>query len=159
MSISLNDRLKRLEFKYGKKPPATSKRLKVYYGWRKLSKTIKRESLTVIFLNDTTGPRIGKDDNDGVTRFINIAHCRWQTEDEMRDAKCFNRIYSVYEIFMDDKHIQGSLELALQINYNSDRNHVSEDERKLIRDKLRESYMNVHPDYKEPCGQQKFIDF
>lgn len=158
MSRLLNDRLKRIESKYGKKPPAASKRLKVYYGWRKLSKTIKRESLTVIFLNDMTGPRIGKDDNDGVTRFINIAHCRWQTKDEMKDAESSNRIYSVYEIYMDDKNIQGSLQMALQCNYNADKNNVCDEERQLIRDKLREAYMMAHPDYKEPQGVQMFFN-
>ena len=42
------------------------KLLPVYYGWAKINKIAKREALTVIFLNDTTGPRIGKDGYDGV---------------------------------------------------------------------------------------------
>lgn len=158
MSI-LQDQLKRLEAKHGKKSTAPLQRLRVYYGWRKTNKAIKRESLAVIFLNGNPGPRFDKDGNNGVTRYIHVAYSRLQTEQEMQDCELYIKMYSIYEIFMDDKQIQGSLELALQANYNDDRNQVSEDERQLIKEKLREAYLELHPDYKEPHGVQLFIDF
>lgn len=127
------------------------KLLPVYYGWAKINKIAKREALTVIFLNDTTGPRIGKDGYDGVTRFIEVCHMRYQTEAELADAKAANRVYTVYSIFMDDKHINGSLEAALHTNFEADKNHVSEKERRKIRDKLRVHFISKHPDYKESC--------
>lgn len=126
------------------------KLLPVYYGWAKINKIAKREALTVIFLNDTTGPRIGKDGYDGVSRFIEICHMRYQTEAELTDARFANRVYTVYSIFMDDKHINGSLEAALRINFDADKNHVSENERRKIMEKLKVHYMSKHPNYKEP---------
>lgn len=126
------------------------KLLPVYYGWAKINKIAKREALTVIFLNDTTGPRIGKDGYDGITRFIEVCHMRYQTEAELADAKAANRVYTVYSIFMDDKHINGSLEAALHTNFEADKNHVSETERRKIMEKLRVHFISKHPDYKEP---------
>ena len=126
------------------------KLLPVYYGWAKINKITKREALTVIFLNDTTGKRIGKDGYDGVSRFIEICYMRYQTEAELKDARLANRIYTVYSIFMDDKHINGSLETALRTNFNADKNHVSENERRKILENLKVKYMNKHRNYQEP---------
>ena len=131
------------------------KLLPVYYGWAKINKIAKREALTVFFLNDKTGPRIGKDGYDGVSRFIEICHMRYQTEEEMKDARSATRVYTVYSIFMDDKHINGSLEAALRKNFDADKNHVSEDERRKIMEKLKVHYMRKHPNYKEPKNQSK----
>lgn len=156
---TLQDQLKRLEAKHGKKSTVPLQRLRVYYGWRKTSRIIKRESLAVVFLNDDPGPRICKDGYDGVSRYIHVVYSRWQTKEECLDGKLCNRMYTIYEIYMDDKHIQGSLELALQANYMADRNNVSEEERQQIMKKLREAYLGLHPGYKEPQGVQLYIDF
>lgn len=146
----LQERLKLIEAKYGKRATPVMKHLPVYYGWAKINRIQKREALTVIFLNDTTGPRIGKDDNDGVTRFMVPVYRRWQTEEEASDALFHNRVYTVYSIFMDDKKVNGSLEAALEANFEADRNHVKESERNIIRQMLRNKYLAEHPDYKEP---------
>ena len=127
------------------------KLLPVYYGWAKINKIAKREALTVIFLNDTTGPRTGRDGYDGVSRFIEICHMRYQTEAERSDAQHANRVYSVFSIYMDDKHINGSLDAALRTNFDADRNHVSEKERREIMEKLKFHYMRKHPNYREPA--------
>lgn len=156
---TLQDQLKRLEAKHGKESTAEQQRLRVYYGWRKLSKSVKRESLAVVFLNDDPGPRIDKDGYDGVTKYIHVAYSRWQTKQESLDGKLSNRMYTMYEIFMDDKYVQGSLERALKVNYDKDKNNVSKKEREIIRDKLRVAYLTSHPDYREPHGVQLFIDF
>ena len=156
---TLQDQLKRLEAKHGKESTAEQQRLRVYYGWRKLSKSVKRESLAVVFLDDDPGPRIDKDGYDGVTKYIHVAYSRWQTKQEALDGKLSNRMYTMYEIFMDDKYVQGSLERALQANYDSDKNNVSKKEREIIRDKLRVAYLASNPDYREPHGVQLFIDF
>lgn len=130
------------------------KLLPVYYGWAKLNKIAKREALAVFFLNDKTGPRVGRDGYDGVTRFIEICYTRFQTAKELKDAEFATRIYSVYNIFMDDKKIKGSLEAALQANFEADKNHVSDKERRTIMEKLRAGYLRKHPDYKEPTAIQ-----
>lgn len=135
------------------------KLLPVYYGWAKINKIAKREALTVIFLNDDVGPRIGKDGYDGVSRFIEICHMRYQTEAELTDAQFANRVYSVYSIFMDDKHINGSLEAALRTNFDADKNHVSENERRKIMEKLKIHYMSKHRNYKEPTKRAVQLTF
>ena len=106
-------------------------RLRVYYGWAKLNKVVKREALTVIFLNDDPGPRYNKDGYNGVSRYINVAYSRVQTSEEESDRVHVNRMYSVYSIFMDDKYVQGSLERALQVNYDSDQYNVSRVDRDI----------------------------
>lgn len=135
------------------------KLLPVYYGWAKINKIAKREALTVIFLNDDVGPRIGKDSYDGVSRFIEICYMRYQTKEELTDANFANRVYTIYSIFMDDKHINGSLEAALRTNFNADENHVSENERKKIMEKLKVHYMSKHRNYQEPTKTPVQLSF
>lgn len=149
----LENTLKRLDAEHGKKQTSKRKPLKVYYGWAKLNAIQKREALTVIFLNDETPPRINKDGMDGVTKYMTPVYCRNQTIGEMKDAKSSNRQYTVYSIFMDDKRIAGSLQNALRENYNADVRNVNPDENMKIYEALRESYMQEHPEYKEPTIQ------
>lgn len=134
-------------------------KLPVYYGWAKLNKIAKREALTVIFLNDITPPRISKDGYDGVTRYIDVCAMRYQTDGEREDARLSNRLYTVYSIFMDDKHIRGSLDAALHTNFMADKNNVSEKDRKEIMEKLRTHYIATHRNYREPRGYQLSIEF
>lgn len=129
------------------------RKLYVYYGWAKLNKIMKKESLMIIYTNGVTGPRVGKDGNDGVSKFMNIAYKRKQTEEEAKDAQWHNRIYTCYEIYMDDRFIKGSLEAALNENNKADQNNVSKNERDKIKDILRRMYLETHPGYKEPVRQ------
>ena len=43
----------------------------------------------------------------------------------MSDAPAYNRVFTVYYVFLDDKAVKGSLSRALQINSESDKNHVT----------------------------------
>ena len=150
----LNYQLKLLEAKQKQQHKSTApKGLRVYYGWRKLGKVVKKESLIVIFLNDNPGPRLTKDGYDGVTRWMHVAYSRVQTSGEARDSVYSNRMYTIFEIFMDDKYVQWNLERALQVNYDADKNNVSKKEREIIRDKLRVAYLASHPDYRPPVVQ------
>ena len=133
--------------------------LPVYYGWAKLNKIAKREALTVIFLNDFAPPRVNRDGKDGVTRYINVCAWRYQTDAERKDARLSNRLYTVYSIFMDDKHIRGSLDAALHTNFMADKNNVSEKVRTEIMEKLRTHYIATHRNYREPRGYQLSIEF
>lgn len=157
MSI-LQERLKRLEVTHGRNK-AVIQNLPVYYGWAKLNKIQKREALMVIFLNDQTGPRVGKDGQDGVTRFMVPVYKRWQTDEEKQDAKQSIRTYSAYSIFMDDKAVRGSLEAALEANFKADKNHVPEGERLKIKKLLRDNYLEEHSGYKEPLSRQLEFNF
>lgn len=133
--------------------------LYVYYGWSKVNKIAKREALSVIFINENVGTRIGKDGQDGVTRFMHICFRRKQTEGEVAEGSRQNRIYTRYEIYMDDKKINGSLRRALEENSRSDRNNVSAKLRKEIEKKLYEGYIHLHPHYREPHAVQQTLNF
>ena len=125
--------------------------MNVYYGWAKLNNVIRKEALSVLFINEKiVPPRINKDGYDGVSRFINVCYVRKQTAGEMEDAKQSNRIYTVFEIFLNDTKIKGSLSRALDANYEADSNNVSKAERERIKTALREGYMRLHPKYVEP---------
>ena len=131
---------------------------KVYYGWAKVGKAQKRESLCVIFLNSSTPPRINKDGKDGVTRYINVCYERYQTEEEQQDIEHISRIYTAYNIFLESKEVRGSLNKALQINFEADKYNVSKAERQRIKEALRSFFLNNHKNYKEP-GYQLEIEF
>ena len=78
---------------------------------------------------------------------------RYQTNEEMADGKCQNRIFTEYSLFLDKKPINGSLERCLYVNSESDRNNVSMAMRDRISEALRKAFMLAYPDYKEPKEQ------
>lgn len=80
----------------------------------------------------------------------NTVYTRFQTDEEALDAEGINRMYTEYSIYLDHKKIKGSLKAALQENFTADSNHVSEEERETIRQKMHAAYMISHPNYKEP---------
>lgn len=152
------DQLKRLEFRHAQdKKSAKKARLRVFYGWCKLGKIRKREGISIIYENEE-----GVADHHRMNRsFLSAQYnvCwRYQTEGEASDAKQLNRVFTEYCIFMDDKHIAGSLEEALRANSEADRYNVSPAERKRIADELRKWYMSEHRNYKEPIRQLELFE-
>ena len=142
--------LKMLEATHPKKDMPTKSRLRVYYGFSKINKIQKREAIAIAFENEEgTGweeSRAGK----SLRKVMEIVTERWQTPEEAADAAACNRAFTCYYVFLDDKKIGGSLERALDANSDADKKNVSQAERKEIRDALRMSYLNRHPDYQEP---------
>lgn len=121
--------------------------LRVWYGWAKLNKIRKREAISVIFEN-------GKQSSERTDGFIrkmqNTVYVRYQTDEEAKDAVSKSRMFTEYNIFMDDKAIKNSLDFALWVNSEADANNVSAKERAVIEEKLRTAYMADHRQYKEP---------
>ena len=121
--------------------------LRVWYGWAKLNKIRKREAISVIFEN-------GKQSSERTDGFIrkmqNTVYVRYQTDEEAKDAVSKSRMFTEYNIFMDDKAIRNSLDFALWENSEADANNVSANERAVIEAKLRAAYMSAHRQYKEP---------
>lgn len=151
MNPILQNRLSALDAIHKRKP--TSKRLRVFYGWCKVNKIRKKEAISVIFENDSQPEeRTMK----FINRMMNVVYVRDQTEEEKMDAEGHARSFTEYSLFLEEKHFQGSLELVLRCNFESDKNNVSEDERETIRKKLRESYLSSHLEYKEPVVQLEF---
>ena len=138
------DKLKKLEAEHQRHLQA-KKRLKVYYGWSKINKIQKREEEGAGWENSRSGKSLRKT--------MTVCYERYQTEKEMSDAPAYNRVFTVYYVFLDDKAVKGSLSRALQINSESDKNHVTNSERKNISEALERSFMASHIGYKEPTRQ------
>ena len=69
------------------------------------------------------------------------------------DVHVCKRLFTEYSVFMDDRHIRGSLEAALRANSDADRYNVPQAERDRIAGALRSWYLQEHRDYKEPVRQ------
>lgn len=112
----------------------------------------KKRSLSVMFENDIQGCR--SDRGQKCLRTIqDTAFERYQTEEEEKDGRKQNRIFTEYSLFIDEKPINGSLDKCLLINSESDRNHVSKAMRDKISEALRKAFLLANPGYKEPNSQ------
>lgn len=128
--------------------------LRVFYGWVKVGKIRKREAISIIFENDE---RPEKKQMRAISKFQNTVFVRKQTEKEKLDAEHSNRVFTEYSIFLDDKAIKGSLQKALKVNNDADRNNVSKTVRKQIEDSLRKAFLSAHPNYREQNSLQLSI--
>lgn len=127
-------------------------KLKVYYGWSKIGNVRKKRSLSVMFENDAQGCRSERGQRCLKTIQDTVFE-RFQDEDEEKQGKFQNRIFTEYSLFLDEKPINGSLEKILQINSEADKNHVSQAIRDRISEVLRKAFMLENPSYKEPSRQ------
>lgn len=129
--------------------------LRVFYGWAKLNKVFKREAISVIFENGTCWRN-----DKAVSRWLNVVYTRKQTDEEAKDAIGKRRMFTSYNLFLDDKKIKGNVEYALQLNYQADANNVSVSERKKIYKLLKEAYKDTHKNYhREPIQLDLFEDY
>lgn len=103
--------------------------LKAYYGLLKLTKkAIRRPSIIVVFENGKSFKNVIR-----INQMMKVLHIRNQTKQELIDAKVCNRMFTVYEMFLDDKKYNNDPEKAIEHNYMADKNHVSEQERIKIK--------------------------
>ena len=127
-------------------------KLKVYYGWAKIGNVRKKRALSVMFENDIQGCR--SDRGQSCLRTIQDTVIeRYQTEEEEKDGRKQNRIFTEYSLLLDEKPINGSLDKCLLINNEADRNHVSKAIRDKISEALRKAFLLANPGYKEPNSQ------
>lgn len=127
-------------------------KLKVYYGWAKMGNVRKKRALSVMFENDLQGCRSDRGQRCLKTMQETVIE-RYQTDEEEKEGKQQNRIFTEYSLLFDEKPINGSLERCLLINNEADRNHVSKAMRDRISEALRKAFMLAYPGYKEPNGQ------
>lgn len=114
------------------------KKLRVWYGLRRLTaKAIKKPSIIVIFENEYMAKN-----EAAINQKMKVLHTRFQTEAEMQDSENCTRVFHVYEMmFLDNKVYKKSPLLAIEHNFKADANHVSLEERTIIKEKLlREVY-------------------
>lgn len=118
--------------------------LRVWYGLRKLTPTVvKKPSIIVAFENGY----LWKNENS-IKRMMKILHCRFQTEQELEDCNMSSRVFSIWEIYLNDKKFNGDIERAIEFNYQCDSNNVSEQERIEIANKIRNEiydFYNIKP--------------
>ena len=127
-------------------------KLKVYYGWARIGNVRKKRALSVMFENDAQGCR--SDRGQRCLRTIqDTVFERYQTNEEEKEGKRQNRIFTEYSLFLDKRPINGSLERCLLINREADKNHVSKAVREKIAEALRRAFMLANPGYKEPSSQ------
>lgn len=127
-------------------------KLKVYYGWARIGNVRKKRALSVMFENEMLGCRSER--GQRCLRTIqDTVFERYQTDEEEKEGKRQNRIFTEYSLFLDEKPINGSLERCLLINSDADKNNVSKAMREKIEEVLRKAFMLDNPGYKEPCSQ------
>ena len=127
-------------------------KLKVYYGWAKTGNVRKKRALSVMFENEIQGCRSDRGQRCLRTIQDNIIQ-RNQTKEEENEGRKQNRIIKEYNLILDEKPINGSLDKCLLINSESDRNHVSKAMRDKISEALRKAFLLANPGYKEPNSQ------
>ena len=127
-------------------------KLKVYYGWARLGNIRKKRALSVMFENEMQGCRSERGQRCLRTIQDTVIE-RYQTDEEAKEGKQQNRIFTEYSLIFDEKPVNGSLERCLLMNSESDKNHVSKAMRERISEALRKAFLLTNPGYKEPCGQ------
>ena len=92
-------------------------KLKVYYGWARIGNARKKRALSVMFENEMLGCR--SDRGQRCLRTLqDTVFERYQTDEEEKEGKRQNRIFTEYSLFLDEKPINGSLQRCLLINSN-----------------------------------------
>lgn len=151
----LQYKLFELESKHKKNATAPSKHLRVFYGWAKLGKVRKKEAISVIFENERQ-----REERTlrAIAKYQHTVYVREQTAQEMQGAEGIIRVFTEYSIYLSDRHINGSLTMALKANSDADKNHISLKVRNEIEAALRSHYLLTHKDYHEPVTQL-FLEF
>lgn len=133
-------------------------KLKVYYGWSRVGNVRKKRALSVMFENEMQGCR--SDRGQRCLRTIQDTVIeRYQTDEEEKEGKQQNRIFTEYSLFLDEKPINGSLNKILQMNSDADKKHVSKEMRDKIAEALRKAFMQTNRKYREPGWQQLELNF
>lgn len=136
----------------------TMGKLKVYYGWARIGGVRKKRALSVMFENEMLGCRSER--GQRCLRTIqDTVFERYQTNEEEKEGKQQNRIFTEYSLFLDENPINGSLNKILQMNSDADKNHVSKAMRDKIAEALRKAFMKANRGYREPDGQQLELNF
>lgn len=133
-------------------------KLKVYYGWARIGNVRKKRALSVMFENEMLGCRSERGQRCLRTLQDTVFE-RYQTDEEEKEGKRQNRIFTEYSLFLDERPINGSLERCLLINSESDKNHVSKAVREKIAEALRRAFMQTNRKYREPGWQQLELNF
>lgn len=108
-------------------------RLKVWYGFAKLTKKIVRKPSVVVFYENGKS----RTNEKFIKQKMHVVYERFQTEEESKDADFCNRLFTKTEYFINEKPWHGNIEGIIHNNFVAEKNNVSEDERTHIAELLR----------------------
>lgn len=130
--------------------------LHVFYGYAKLNKSIKKPSLKIIFENADNNPQRNL---SRIKSWMHIVCVRVQTKEEALDAQFSNRVFTVYEHFINEKPYYGDIDHLLDVNFQADSNHVPVKKREEIRMQLQLAYSLIYKDAPKIDNTQLSIRF
>lgn len=87
---------------------------------------------------------------------MKVIYQRLQTDDETKDAKYSNRLFSKYEYFINEKIWKGDIEAILSHNFLADKNNVPKDEREHIKELLKKEVFDFYGDKVSRFFQSSF---
>lgn len=138
-------------FKY-KGYPKNKYPLRVFYGFKKLTKKIvKKPSVIILYENGCS-----RLNDKYVHRTMKVIYQRVQTYKEKEDAKFSNRLFSKYEYFINGKIWKGDIDAILRHNFFADKNNIPIDERELIRGFLKKEVFDFYGDKISKFFQSSF---
>lgn len=117
--------------------------LSVFYGITKLNNIIKKRSVKIVFENAWCHKNRSK-----VERLMHIFYERPQTKNEKTAAPGNVRIFSVFEMFIDQKPYLGDIDFILDQNFKADQKEVSVEERQKIKialEKALKEFYKIEP--------------
>lgn len=129
------------------------KKLRVFYGFAKLTKKMARKPELVIQYENCRSNR----SIEYIERRMIIVHTREQTSQEMESSIGCHRSFTKWGYFINDKRWKSNIDLILEDNFVAEENHVSIKERQEIRLKLEKEYYSFYKVDKKPKGQQSLI--
>lgn len=121
-------------------PDYTKSKLRVWYGWEKLTKVRKRPALVILFENSTHN----YDRKMNHVKRLNPVCMRYQSNAEAEGAETFYREFVQFRLFLEHKAFKGDVEKLLQDNYVADKNHATPEEREEIRTQLRNAFRGFY---------------
>jgi hypothetical protein len=126
--------------------------LRVFYGFKKLTKKIvKKPSVIILYENGCS--RL----NDRyVHRAMKVVYERLQTDKEIENVQHCNRLFSKYEYFINEKIWKGNIEAILHHNFLADKNNVPKDEREHIKELLKKEVFDFYGDKVSRFFQSSF---
>lgn len=126
--------------------------LRVFYGFKKLTKKIvKKPSVIILYENGCS-----RLNDKYVHRAMKVTYQRLQTDKEKEDAKYSNRLFSKYEYFINEKVWKGNVDAILRHNFSADKNNVPKDEREHIRELLKKEVFDFYGDKVSRFFQSSF---
>jgi len=131
------------------------KKLRVFYGFTKLTpKIVRKPELAIWFENANNN----KAQNDKfIDKRIDVVYTRYQTKAESSDSKFSNRIFTKYGYIINEKPFLGQIDLVLERNFIDDSKNVYLWERRLINKLLRKRYFEFYDIDHKSIGQQVLI--